>query len=176
MRQPEKVIAAVKNLYLTLGDSGRQKYSFNQIAAELRRQHITISPDTVSRMVKQEKWEELLQRAKNAGVQKEREAEARERKETREETIVDVLSSDIAERRAMEAKKKKLADQLIYHMLASAAKEVQNGGQCPIDSRTLQGISRQSEDVIQILDGKQGPGNHEEIAGEFFRDFMRTRE
>ena len=160
MATKDTIIEYAQTLFLTLDDKGGKAFSLRDISTEIKRKyHKSIDFSTVANWAKKGGWEALLQAAKNQGAQKEIQQLALLKNASRQEEILDIVSSDIASRRAVHSKVGALALRIITHNLEVAVKK---GEETPdeyisVDMKALQTIARQSEDVIQILDGKKEP-------------------
>jgi hypothetical protein len=89
----EKLKSYARELYLELDTEGQRVFSFAEISAKLRDKFgNTVSDDTIRNWSQFDKWETLLQIAKNVGIEK-----ALKEKETREEAIKEKKADEIAE-------------------------------------------------------------------------------
>lgn len=82
-----------RELYLELDTDGNRKYSYADIAIKIQEKcNISVDQSTISRWAQADRWETLLQIAKNTGVQK-----ALKEKQTREENIKEAKANEIAD-------------------------------------------------------------------------------
>lgn len=89
----DRAQALARELYLELDTEGNRKYSYADIVAKIGQiSGIEVSDETVRRWAIDDRWETLLQAAKNIGIQK-----ALKEKETREESIKEAKANEIAD-------------------------------------------------------------------------------